>query len=87
MDPIAYLYVAGVWSISTLVPMFGEMGAAISSNGYPLLAPDHNALTQFFVGLYEWDRFITVAIVANVCAVVWLAYLSFRPGRMLSTAA
>jgi len=82
MDTTAYLYVVITWTITTLVPMYGEMGAAISSSAYPLLAADHNGLTQFFVGIYEWDRFITVAIVANVCAVLWLVYLSFRPVRV-----
>ena len=83
MDSIAYCYVAAVWTISTFVPMFGDMGAAIAGHGYPLLAPEHNAVTQVFVNLYAWDRFITVAIVANICAVIWLAVLSLRPtGRL-----
>ena len=79
MDNIAYCYVVTVWSISTFVPMFGDLGVAISGHGYPLLAPEHNFLTQFVVNLYAWDRFITVAIVANICAVIWLAFLSFQP--------
>src|SRR5207249_3173211 len=58
MDTTAYLYVAVVWTISTLVPMFGEMGASLTSSAYPLLAPANNGLTRLFVGLYEWDRFI-----------------------------
>jgi hypothetical protein len=73
----AYIYIALAWSTTTLVPMFGDMGAVISSQGYPLLAPMHNSVTRFFVGLYRWDRFITVAIVANVCAVIWLALVTF----------
>ena len=79
MDSVAYLYVAAIWTISTLVPMYGEMGAVISGDAYPLLAPANNPVTRLFVGLYEWDRFITVAVVANICAVIWLAYLSLRP--------
>jgi hypothetical protein len=78
MDSIAYCFVAAVWSISTLVPMFGDMGNVISSAAYPLLAPANNQVTHFFVLLYTWDRFITVAIVANICAVIWLAVLAYR---------
>ena len=78
MDSIAYCFVAAVWSISTLVPMFGDMGNVISSNAYPLLAPANSPVTRFFVGLYGWDRFITVAVVANICAVIWVAVLAFR---------
>jgi hypothetical protein len=50
----------------------------ISSYTYPLLAPSNNPVTRFFVDLYVWDRFITVAIVANICAVIWLAVLAYR---------
>jgi hypothetical protein len=79
MDPIAYWYVVVTWSIGTLVPMFGDMGMALRGRGYPLLGPEYNPVTRFVVDLYSWDRFINVAIVANICAVVWLAVLAFRP--------
>jgi len=79
MDSIAYCSVAAIWTITTLVPMFGDMGNVISSYSYPLLAPAFNPVTRFFVELYGWDRFITVAIVANVCAVIWVAILAYRP--------
>ena len=79
MDSLAYCFVAAVWSIATLVPMFGDMGTVISSPTYPLLAPANNPVTRFFVELYAWDRFITVAIVANICAVIWLAVSAYRP--------
>jgi hypothetical protein len=58
--------------------MYGDMGAVISAADYPLLAQTHNAITRFVVSLYAWDRFITVSIVANICAVVWLAFLAVR---------
>jgi hypothetical protein len=87
MDSVAYCYVVAIWSISTFVPMFGDMGVVIGSKVYPLLAPDHNLVTRFFVALYAWDRFITVAIIANICAVIWLAWLSLRRSPRLETAA
>ena len=89
MDPIAYCYVAAVWSISTFVPMFGDMGVATAAatHGYSLLAPANNPITHFFVNLYAWDRFITAAILANVCALIWLIVLTVRsPIRVSSPA-
>jgi hypothetical protein len=79
MGSTAYLYVAAIWTVTTLVPMFGDMGVVISQQDYPLLAPASNVVTRFFVYLYSWDRFITVAVVGNVCAVAWLAFLTLRP--------
>jgi hypothetical protein len=58
--------------------MFGDMGLAVSGRDYALLDPDHNPLTRFVIDLYGWDRFITVTIVANLCAVVWLGFLALR---------
>jgi len=79
----AYFFVVIVWTVTTFVPMFGDMGIAISRlDYYPLLAPAHNALTSFFVKLYAWDRFITVGIVANLCALIWLAILALRPSHI-----
>jgi len=49
----------------------------MSAKDYPLLAASHNATTRFFISLYRWDRFITVGVVADICAVVWLATSTF----------
>jgi hypothetical protein len=87
MSTSAYLYVIIAWSVTTLVPMYGDMGAILTPNEYPLLAPEHNPVTQFFVSLYSWDRFITTGIVANICALVWVGWLALRPSfhvRLLS---
>lgn len=78
MSNQAYYFVIAIWSITTFVPMYGDMGVVISAQDYPLLARTHNQVTQFFVNLYSSDRFITVAVVANICAVIWLALLAFR---------
>jgi hypothetical protein len=72
----AYFFIVLTWTVTTFVPMFGDMGISISRLDYPLLAPAHNAVTSFFVKLYAWDRFITVGIVANICALIWLAFLA-----------
>jgi hypothetical protein len=75
-----YFYAAITWTVTTLVPMYGDMGVAISSQHYPLLAPANNAVTGFFVHLYAWDRFMTVGVVANIIAVLWIAFAATRPG-------
>jgi len=77
----AYFFVITVWTISTFVPMYGDMGVAMSSQDYPQLARAHNQITQLFVNLYAWDRFITVAIVANICVAVFLALASLNSIR------
>jgi hypothetical protein len=79
MGTIAYLYVAAIWTVTTFVPMYGDLGVAIATLDYPLLSPVHNALTKFFIDLYAWDRFITLAVVANICGLIWFAFLAFRP--------
>lgn len=77
LDPLPYLFVAVVWTITSLVPMFGDMGTILSS-GNELLAPTYRPITEFMIGLYTWDRFITVGIVANICAVVMLGVAAFH---------
>ena len=74
----AYLFIAIAWTITTLVPMYGDMGAALTGLGYPLLGPEHNVLTKYVIELYAWDRFITVGVVANLVALVLLGYVTFR---------
>jgi hypothetical protein len=83
MDPLAYVYVIVVWSIGTLVPMFGDMGVALAEQGTSALAPAHSAITRFFVSLYAWDRFITVAIVANISAVILVGVFALRRSSYL----
>jgi hypothetical protein len=74
----AYFFVIAIWSITTFIPMYGDMGVAMSAHDYPLLARANNRITQFVVSLYSADRFITVAVVANIVAVIWLAMFAFR---------
>lgn len=87
LDNVAYFFIATIWTVTTLVPMFGDMGVLLSIHPEQVLAPAHNSLTRFVIGLYQWDRFITVGVVANICAVVWLAILTFRPARPAPAAA
>jgi hypothetical protein len=78
MGPLPYLFAAAAWTLSAFVAMYGELGLAVSAKSYPLFAAERNPVTAFFESLYGWDRFITVAIVANICAVIWMAFLSVR---------
>jgi len=70
-----------IWTVTTLVPMFGEMSSVLAQQQYPILAGQSNAIRLFVSQLYGSDRFINAAIVANLCAVIWLALLIFGPGR------
>jgi hypothetical protein len=75
---VAYAYLVIIWTVTTFVTMYGDVGLSISAQDYPLFAAANNAVTKFFVNLYTADRFITVGIVANICAVIWLGYLTLR---------
>jgi hypothetical protein len=84
MGSVAYFYIAVIWTVGTFVPMYGDMGAVISAADYPSLAGANNAVTRFVVGLYAWDRFMTFSIVANICALIWLAWLIARRDNHLA---
>jgi len=77
----AYFYMVVIWTVTTFVTMYGDMGLNLSAHDYPLLASTHNAITKFVVNLYTADRFITAGIVANICAVIWLGYLTLGSPR------
>ena len=76
---VAYVYVVAIWTMTTFVPMYGDMGVLTSSLDFPLFSPQHNPITKFFVDLYISDRFISVGVAANVAVVAWLAYAIRRP--------
>jgi hypothetical protein len=77
---IAYFYIVIIWTVTTFVTMYGDVGLSITAQDYPLFAATNNAVTRFFVGLYTADRFILAGIVGNICAVIWLGYLTLRSG-------
>ena len=74
---VAYFWVVVIWTVTTFVTMYGDLGRVLIASDYPVLAPANNVITQFVISLYTNDRFITVGIVANICAVIWLALLTF----------
>jgi hypothetical protein len=78
MGTLPWLLVVAIWTVTTLVPMFGEMSLLVPHQQYPFVGAS-SALRQFFIQLNTSDRFITGAVVANLCAVVWLAILTIRP--------
>jgi hypothetical protein len=75
---VAFIYLVVIWTVTTFVTMYGDMGLVLSTRDYPVLAYSNNGVTRFVVWLYREDRFVTSGIVANICAVVWLAYLTLR---------
>jgi hypothetical protein len=79
MSNAAFFFAVTVWTITMLVPMYGDMGNVITRLDYPLLSPVHNGVTRFFVELYSWDRFITFATLANIAVLIWIAVTALRP--------
>jgi hypothetical protein len=84
---VAYFYVVATWTITCLVPMIGDMGLVVSGATHPWFAPDRNPITKFVISQYESDRFTTVAVVANACALIWLAAVSLRSSSPLHAVA
>lgn len=87
---VSYVAIIVGWSVTTLVPMYGDMGNVIRNLNYPLLSPEHNGVTAFFVGLYSWDRFITFGTVTNIAILVSIVVIAlrakFEPSLKRSTA-
>jgi hypothetical protein len=81
MGIASYLSVIAGWTVTTLVPMYGDMGNVVSRLNYPLLSREHNGITRFFVALYSWDRFITFATLVNMCILVSIAVVALRSRR------
>jgi hypothetical protein len=79
MNTGSYFFVVLLWTVTTLVPMYGDMGNVIARLDDTMLSPLHNDVTRFFVELYSWDPFITFATLANVAVVVWMSIVTFRP--------
>ena len=76
-----YLAIVGIWTLTTLVPMYGSLGHSISS--VPALAPalhaGSNPVTQFFVQRYSSDWFITLASALNLVVFVGLLAIAVYP--------
>jgi uncharacterized membrane protein YiaA len=85
MNRTTYGFVVGIWTITTFVPMYGDLSLVITSQDHPLLASASNGVTHFFVSLYASDRFITTGVVANICAAIWLAVVAARQPSRLAT--
>ncbi len=75
-----YLSVIAVWTVTTLVPMYGDLGYAIATVNYRSLAlqPGANPLTRLFVNFYSSDSFITIGILANAGVLIVLGWSAFR---------
>jgi hypothetical protein len=74
VGPRAASVLVGVWTLTTFVAMYGNLGFGISNVPYlaPAIAPGANALTRFFMSLHSADWFITLSVAANVLVLVWL---------------
>ena len=71
----SYWAIVGVWTVTTLVPMWGGLGDALTDvqRLAPALGSDNNPLTRFFMDLYAQDVFITVGVISNIAvfALLW----------------
>jgi hypothetical protein len=74
----SYLAMVIAWTVTTLVPMYGDMANVTARLNYSLLSPQHNPVTKLILALYQWDRFITFATLINIGVLLWVAVLVLR---------
>jgi len=70
VSPSAYLAIVALWSITTLITMWGILGIDLADANYlglPLFGSGTGlrSVTHSISTLYAWDRFITAGTVAN----------------------
>jgi hypothetical protein len=71
---IQYAFVLLVWTITALVPMYGSLGGYVA-----VFDPSSsNAISRFFMNLYSWDSFISVATIANTLVLVLCLVATLR---------
>jgi hypothetical protein len=75
-----YLAIVGLLTLTTFVSLYGSLGVALASAPEfgPPLDPRTNSVTRLFIALYQSDRFITLATLANVVSLLILAIVAFR---------
>jgi hypothetical protein len=83
MNNVAYLSLVAIWTVTTLVTMYGSLGGALAASGVetgvPLLHPSDNPVTRLVMDIHSSDWFITVGSLANTLVLVWLAVEALRP--------
>jgi hypothetical protein len=82
----AYFLAVGVWTATTLVPMYGDLGLVIAAvaGQASALRPAINPVTRLFIQLYASDWFMTAGILANSGVLLLLAWTSLRPARVVA---
>ncbi|HZP26938.1 MAG TPA: hypothetical protein VFB90_07825, partial [Dehalococcoidia bacterium] len=83
LTSLGYYGMTFVLTITTLVTQYGSLGRHIRNvpDLMPLLHASNNGLTRGVMALYSSDWFITVGILANLAAVLWLALEALWTGR------
>jgi hypothetical protein len=69
-----YFAIAGALTVTSFVTQFGAIGFAVRDVPHlaPLLHDSNNPVTGLAMDLYAGDLFITVGVLANTLALVWL---------------
>ena len=78
-----YLSLVAIWTITSLVTMYGSLGSALArvESMAPLLHSSNNVVTRLFIDVHASDWFITVGSLANTLVLAWLAVEVLRPLR------
>ena len=81
MRNVPYLSLVAIWTVTTLVTMYGSLGSALAGveSLAPLLHSSNNPVTRLFIDLHSSDWFITAGSLANMLVLAWLAAEALRP--------
>ena len=68
-----------IWTITTLIPMYGALGFGIEQVEYlaPVLHSNNNFITRFFMNMFSTDWIISLGSLSNLGLLAWLAIISF----------
>ncbi len=76
LGSIVYCWCVGIWTMTTLVAMYGGFGFSITPALVPALDAGRNPVTRFFMDLFSADWFISVASFQNIVVLLCLGFVA-----------
>jgi hypothetical protein len=76
LGKLLYGWCIGVWTVTTLVAMYGAFGFSITAALVPALDAGRNPVTRFFMDLSSTDWFISVASFQNIVVLLCLGFVA-----------
>jgi hypothetical protein len=83
MSGLVYYSVTAVWTVTTLVPMYGILAIDLVTSDYlnfPLFGSHPPLITNLVASLFSSDRFISLGVTANAAVLLAIAIIAMRGG-------